>query len=66
MKTPDEIKRGLQHCSEDGCKGCDYEEDCYMADGFSVLAWDALAYIKRLEAEKEALQKHGEKGNTYG
>lgn len=21
MKTPDEIKKGLRHCSEDGCKG---------------------------------------------
>lgn len=50
MKTPDEIKKGLQHCSEDGCKGCNYEEDCNMADGFGVLAYDALAYINDLEA----------------
>ena len=49
MKTPEEIKEGLEHCSEDGCKGCNYEEDCNMADGFSVLAFDALAYIQQLE-----------------
>lgn len=49
-KTPDEIRQGLKHCSEDGCKGCCYEHDCNMADGFSVLAYDALAYIRQLEA----------------
>lgn len=51
MKTPEEIKKGLECCSEDGCKGCNYEEDCYMADGFSALAYDALAYIRQLEAQ---------------
>ena len=54
MKTPDEIKQGLQHCSEDCCKGCNYEEDCNMADGFSVLACDAFAYIEHLEAGQTA------------
>ena len=49
MKSPDEIKKGLRHCSEYGCKGCPYKEDCDMADGFSVLAYDALAYIQQLE-----------------
>ena len=49
MKTPDEIKKGLECCSEDGCKGCPFEEDCMMADGFSVLAYDALEYIRQLE-----------------
>lgn len=55
MKTPEEIKKGLQHCSEDGCKGCNYEDDCDMADGFSVLASDALVYIQQLEKG----QRHG-------
>ena len=48
-KTPEEIKKGLNHCSEDGCKQCPYKYDCDMADGFSVLAGDALAYIQQLE-----------------
>lgn len=48
-RTPDEIKKGLNHCSEDGCKQCPYKDDCDMADGFSVLAGDALAYIRQLE-----------------
>lgn len=56
MKSPDEIKKGLRHCSEDGCKGCPYKEDCDMADGFSVLAYDALAYIKQLEAMQYAVK----------
>ena len=49
MKTPDEIKNGLNHCSEDGHKQCPYNYDCNMADGFSVLAYDANAYIQQLE-----------------
>ena len=49
MKTPEEIKKGLNHCSEDGCKQCPYKDDCDMADGFSVLAGDANAYIQQLE-----------------
>lgn len=64
MRTPDEIKKGLQHCSEDGCKGCNYEEDCYMADGFSVLALDALDYIQRLEAELIKLKEFCECGGV--
>lgn len=55
MKSPDEIKKGLRHCSEDGCKGCPYKEDCDMADGFSVLAYDALAYIQQLEQREWAM-----------
>lgn len=51
MKTPEIIKDGLNHCSEDGCKGCPYVEDCNMADGFSELAKDALTYIRMLETE---------------
>lgn len=58
MRTPKEIKQGLQHCAEDGCKGCNYEHDCYMADGFSVLAGDALDYIRQLEAERNAMKQH--------
>lgn len=52
MKTPDKIKKGLDHCAHDLdglCKGCPYNEECYIADGFSVLAHDALEYIHSLE-----------------
>ena len=55
-RTPDEIKKGLECCSEDGCKSCPYEQDCYTTDGFSALAADALDLIQQLEAtvsEKE-------------
>ena len=55
MKRHDEIKDGLEHCAEDGCKKCPYEDDCNMADGFSVLAADALAYIQQLEADNAEL-----------
>ena len=61
-RTPDEIKKGLNHCSEDGCKQCPYKYDCDMADGFSVLAGDALAYIRQLERERDAAVKQLRKG----
>lgn len=51
MRTPEEIKQGLQHCAGDGCEGCSYETDCYGADGLTKLPGDALRYIMQLEAE---------------
>ena len=50
-RTPDEIKKGLECCSEDGCKSCPYEQDCYTTDGFSALAADALDLIQQLQDE---------------
>ena len=49
MKTPDEIKNGLERCKDDRCI-CD---ECEFSDG-NVKKWrslmgDALAYIERLE-----------------
>lgn len=49
MKTPEEIMRGLEHCSELGCKDCPYEEDCKLFDEFSIPAEDAFFYIQQLE-----------------
>lgn len=60
MKTAEEIKKGLDHCGEDGCKDCPYVQDCTMTDGFSELARDSLAYIQQLEAENERLQRYYE------
>ena len=56
-KTPDEIKKGLECCSEDGCKKCPYWEDCNMADGFSELAGDALAFIQQLQDDLQLEKK---------
>ena len=55
MKTPDEIKNGLECCSGQNdhtyCRGgCPYSyDDC---DDMSA---DALAYIRQLERERDAL-----------
>lgn len=57
MKSPAEIKKGLECCSEDGCKGCNYVDDCNMADGFSVLAADSLDYIMYLEGAVRNLEE---------
>lgn len=62
MKTPDEIKNGLEQCHAGECAGCTYyikidspfgdEMGCY-----DNLLPDALAYIKQLEAENVRLKR---------
>lgn len=58
MKTPDEIKRGLEACSADECHSkrheCPYrdESECTM-----TLSEDALAYIQQLEAKLAEYEK---------
>lgn len=53
MKTPEEIKEGLECCAEYGncSKGCPYNtiKDC----GHDLYS-DALAYIQQLERERDA------------
>jgi hypothetical protein len=49
MPDMEKVIKGLEHCSEDGCKGCPYEQDCKMCDGFSDLAKDALELLKEWE-----------------
>ena len=49
MNNREKVIKGLEHCSEDGCKDCPYESDCTMCDGFSLLAKDALALLKERE-----------------
>lgn len=46
MKTPDEIKKGLECCYMNNCDGCPYDTDgCADNEGKA----DALAYINQLE-----------------
>ena len=61
MKTPDEIKKGLECCSYNGrCDGCPYNVTVEGAYGTEELGCDdtlqpdALAYIQQLEAERDA------------
>lgn len=56
MKTPDEIKKGLECCLKnalDPCIGCPYERigDDEWKCGLNA---DALALIQQLEAERDA------------
>lgn len=48
MKTPDEIKKGLECCAEiTGCAKCPYRgEKCAL-----TVSSDTLAYIQQLEAQ---------------
>lgn len=58
MKTPEEIKEGLAHCSEIGCMGCPYhDEDCSPHNPFRKCADDALEYIQQLEDHIRDLTK---------
>lgn len=52
MKTPDEIKKGLESCGADECHG--QHTDCpYHNDALCIMhiCGDALAYIQQLEKQ---------------
>lgn len=59
MRTPEEIKKGLECCSKNDpypCSGCPYERDELIADAWRCnLNADALSYIQQLEHERNAL-----------
>lgn len=55
MKTPEEIKKGLEICGGYDCRGCPYDgttfdNELYKCD--NELYNDALAYIQQLEAQQ--------------
>lgn len=56
MKTPEEIKKGLECCAEYGdCSaGCPYNP---IKDCGNDLYSDAIAYIQQLERERDAAVK---------
>ena len=52
MKTPEDIKRGLECCAiRKTCKGCPYDEK--TAACMNTLEAEALAYIRQLERKVE-------------
>ena len=61
MKTPEEIKKGLEYCQQGedkiDCMGCIYLGDCFETHCFAPIASDALAYIQRLETERDESQR---------
>lgn len=58
MRTPEEIKNGLKHCGEIGCRGCPYHDaDCSPHNPFQKCANDALSYIQNLENQIADLGK---------
>lgn len=60
MKTPDEIKRGLEHCStKKPCTCCPMWEECKEAGSLKPLWDNALSYIQQLE------ERLGEVNKTY-
>ena len=55
-KTPDEIKRGLEHCStKEPCTRCPMWDECKKAASLRPLWDNALAYIQHLEQENARL-----------
>lgn len=63
MKTPDEIKRGLENCGTSlPCRDdCPYHALCWQHHDVRAVDRDALAYIQQLERERDAAmeQMHG-------
>lgn len=63
MPDMEKVIKGLEHCSEDGCKDCPYDPDCTMCDGFTLLAKDTLELLKEyenLEKRHEILVNHAD------
>ena len=52
MKTPDEIKKGLECCAYGTCDGCPYAEDGCATNREMI---DALEYIQQLETRIDTL-----------
>lgn len=75
MKTPDEIKKGLEECTRlGGCVACPYFDRGIAARCTTALAADALAIINQLESKLAEYEKplvpvvHGRwinQDNTY-
>lgn len=57
MKTPGEIKKGLECCWDDGCAACPYDDECDQTNHFVDLAKDALALIQQLESTYSQVSK---------
>lgn len=62
MKSPDEIKKGLEQCvkaesSETGCRGCPYIMSCVKEEDPDSIMADSLSYIQQLESDNESKQK---------
>lgn len=56
MKTPDEIKKGLEHCStKKPCTSCPMWDECKEAASLKPLWDNALAYIQQLESANAEL-----------
>lgn len=58
MKTPDEIKKGLEFCLAGPCPGAEcpyYEKELFRCGYFK--SKDALAYIQQLETKCHQLER---------
>lgn len=67
MKTPEEIKKGLECCAEVGrcINECPYNED-WHPECVIKKSRDALAYIQQLEQERDELAKLYKPHSTCG
>lgn len=61
MKTPDEIKKGLECCIprdyESTCRKCPYSRDDSSAECIADLEKDALDYIQQLESHLAQVER---------
>lgn len=52
MKSPDDVKKGLEHCiNGTSCRGCPYCEECAIASDCNPMHKDLQEYIKQLQDE---------------
>ena len=67
MKSPDEIKKGLECCAMSSYRcedDCPYREQCRNEQGGKAMNEDALALIQQLESERNAIMQDMNKNCT--
>ena len=54
MRSPEDIKKGLEHCATVvvDCIGCIYRDECMEGYNNAPIQRDAIAYIQRLEGRE--------------
>lgn len=59
LKTPDDVKKGLEHCiNGTSCRGCPYCEECAIASDCNPMHKDLQEYVQQLEefADKKIVE----------
>ena len=58
MRTPEEIKEGMEQCANtETCENCGYRDECRDVFSNKPMTKDALAYIQQLESRLAQVER---------